>query len=292
MKNSYLGVSFTLLSALIYAIQAAVIKAFNFGLNIPIIVFSQSLIALLLIFPILVYQQKKGQKNLFKTGIPWHHVARTIFSLGISYFLFIAIMHIPLVDGVLLANTAPFFVPFILFAFARARFQHALWLPLCIGFLGVVMILKPSTEIINSYSFVALGAGLSMALSIIMVRKISAYDHGLTTVFYYFLFSSLIAGVVSIPFWQAISPTSILFLLGLGVLFFCVQYLLVSALSHIQAQSFSVLYYANVIFAALLGVLFFAEHYDWLTIMGILLTIASAIVIIQLQSQKRQVISG
>ncbi|WP_170137216.1 DMT family transporter [Cysteiniphilum litorale] len=291
MRNSYLGVSFTLLSALIYAFQAALIKKFNIGLSVPVIVFSQSLVALILILPIILYKKHQWQVNLLKTQVPWQHLARTIFSLGISYFLFIAIMHVPLVDGVLLANTAPFFVPFILFIFMRQKFQHALWLPLIIGFVGVMMILKPDAKIMNPYAIVALGAGLSMALSIIMVRKISSYDNGLTTVFYYFLFSSIIAGVVSIPFWQEIWLYALLILVAIGVLFFFVQYLLVLALGYIQVQSFSVLYYANVIFAAVIGVFFFADRYDWLTLAGIVLTIMSAIVIIQLQAQRQKVIS-
>ncbi|WP_100551432.1 DMT family transporter [Caedibacter taeniospiralis] len=289
MKNSYLGISFTLLSALIYAVQAALIKVFSLNLSIPMIVFSQSLVALLILLPLMFYQRRNWQRNLFKTQVLLQHLARAVFSLGISYFLFISITHVSLVDGVLLANTSPFFVPFILFIFARQKFQHALWLPLGFGFLGVVMILKPDANIMSPYAIVALGAGLSMALSIIMVRKISAHDSGVTTVFYYFLFSSLIAGVISIPFWQVVSIKALLVLCLIGILFFFVQYLLVVALAHIQAQSFSVLYYANVIFAAAIGMLFFAESHDGLTMLGILLTIASAIVIIRLQTQRQKV---
>ncbi|WP_395946252.1 DMT family transporter [Caedibacter taeniospiralis] len=289
MKNSYLGVSFTLLSALIYAVQAALIKVFSLNLSIPMIVFSQSLIALLILLPVMLYQRRNWQRNLFKTQVPFQHLARAVFSLGISYFLFISIAHVSLVDGVLLANTSPFFVPFILFIFARQKFQHALWLPFGFGFLGVVMILKPDANIVSPYAIVALGAGLSMALSIIMVRKISAHDSGITTVFYYFLFSSLIAGVISIPFWQVVSIKALLVLCLIGILFFFVQYLLVAALAHIQAQSFSVLYYANVVFAAAIGMLFFAESHDGLTMLGILLTIASAIAIIRLQTQRQKV---
>ena len=48
---------------------------------------------------------------------------------------------------------------------------------------------------------------------------------------------------------------------------------------------------ANVIFAALIGVFFFADRYDWLTLVGIVLTIASAIVIIQLQAQRQRITS-
>jgi membrane protein YdbS with pleckstrin-like domain len=66
MRNGYLGVSFTLLSALIYAFQAASIKKFNIGLSVPVIVFSQSLVALILILPIILYKKHQWQVNLLK----------------------------------------------------------------------------------------------------------------------------------------------------------------------------------------------------------------------------------
>ncbi|WP_018300482.1 DMT family transporter [Fangia hongkongensis] len=285
--NHHIGIIFTLLSAFFYAVQAAIIKGIDGSVPVPVLVFIQSLIALIILIPIIGFKQVKSDTSLFKSKVPVLHIWRTIFSLGISYFLFIALHFVPLVDGVLLANTSPFFIPFILFIFMRQKLQHKMWLPLIAGFIGIILILKPDSHIFDAYSLIALGAGISMALSMTMVRQISAYDNSITIVFYYFLFSTIIAGIVSIAFWTPISLQTVFDLIIIGVLFFLVQYLLVLGLTYTTAQNVGVLYYSNVIFAAILGMLFFSEVSDFISIIGILLTIISAIVIIRLPAAKK-----
>ena len=287
-NKTSLGILFTLASAFFYAIQAAIIKAVGTGIPLPVLVFMQSFIALLILMPIIAIQQVKTSQNLFKTKVPILQFWRTLFSLGISYFLFAALHFTPLVDAVLLANTAPFFMPFILLIYAKQKIQHRLWLPLFIGFIGVIFILKPDTQVFNPHTFIALGAGLSMALSMMLVRKISAHDSSMTVVFYYFLFSSILAGIVSVPFWQPLSVTLILILLVIGVLFFLVQYLLALGLRYTHTQNVAVLYYANVIFAALISILIFGDKSSFISITGIVLTILSAIVIIKRQAPNLQ----
>ncbi len=285
--NHHIGIIFTLLSAFFYAVQAAIIKGIDGSVPVPVLVFIQSLIALIILMPIIGFQQTKSDTSLFKSKVPVLHIWRTIFSLGISYFLFIALHFVPLVDGVLLANTSPFFIPFILFIFMRQKLQHKMWLPLIAGFIGIILILKPDSHIFDAYSLIALGAGISMALSMTMVRQISAYDNSITIVFYYFLFSTIIAGIISIAFWTPISLQTVFDLIIIGILFFLVQYLLVLGLTYTTAQNVGVLYYSNVIFAAILGMLFFSEVSDFVSIIGILLTIISAIVIIKLPAAKK-----
>ncbi|MBK2123622.1 DMT family transporter, partial [Fangia hongkongensis] len=240
--NHHIGIIFTLLSAFFYAVQAAIIKGIDGSVPVPVLVFIQSLIALIILIPIIGFKQVKSDTSLFKSKVPVLHIWRTIFSLGISYFLFIALHFVPLVDGVLLANTSPFFIPFILFIFMRQKLQHKMWLPLIAGFIGIILILKPDSHIFDAYSLIALGAGISMALSMTMVRQISAYDNSITIVFYYFLFSTIIAGIVSIAFWTPISLQTVFDLIIIGVLFFLVQYLLVLGLTYTTAQNVGVLY--------------------------------------------------
>ncbi|MFZ9036014.1 MAG: DMT family transporter [Francisellaceae bacterium] len=285
------GVIFTLLSALIYAIQAAVVKLSGQTTPLPVLVFIQSFVALVLILPIMLrsyHKQRHYKENPFKTKALSLHIWRSIFSLGISYFLFASLSFIPLVDGVLMANTAPFFVPFILLMLTKKPLQHSLWLPLVIGFIGILLILKPDSQLFNPYALIALGAGVSMALSMTMVRRLSAIDNSLSIVFYYFLLSTIIAGIVSLPFWHRMNLADLMSLIIIGALFFFVQYFLVLGLKYANAQIVSALYYANVIFAAIIGAILFDETSGVLSVAGIILTITSAVVIIRKQNTNTQ----
>jgi len=96
MKNStFLGVVLTLVSALTYAVQTAVVKYIGGQVSTPVLVFIQSIVCLVLIGIVISAQGKQQARRLLKTTHPVIHIFRTLFSLGISYFLFYSVKFIP-----------------------------------------------------------------------------------------------------------------------------------------------------------------------------------------------------
>ena len=289
MKNSiHLGILLTLLSALSYAVQTAIVKHLGGTVSTPVIVFIQSAVCFVLISAVIISQGKQKAVRLIKTAHPVIHIFRTFFSLGISYFLFYSVKFIPLVDAVLLANTAPLMVPLIMFLFMSVKINHKLWVPLLIGFSGVILILNPDPQVFHSASLLALAAGVCMASSIILIRE-ARNDSGITNAFYYFLFSLPISGLGAAFFWTPLSIKILIPLIIIGLLFFIVQFSLTYALKHVNAQTVVSLYLSNIIFAAIIGMLIWSTPMTWGIISGICLTIIGAIFTIRAQSQTREV---
>ena len=283
MKSSmYLGASLTLLSALAYAFTASLVKHAGSAINLPVLVFIQSLTCLILILPIMA-----KTKRHWRTVYPIKHVFRTLFSLGISYFLFYAVRKIPLVNGVLLANTAPLMVPFLGALFFSQKINHRLWVPLAIGFAGILIVLHPGATPINTGSGSALMAGLSMAMSMLFVRQTSDKDNSLTIVFYYFLYSTLISGLVSIFFWQALPTQLWLIAFAIGALFFIVQVALTFALKFIRADIASSLYFSNIIFAAIIAIIFWQTMLSRQLMFGVVVTIIGGLLTIRVATKKK-----
>lgn len=288
-----IGILLTLISALCYALQSAVIKGHYAVLPLPVIVFVQSLWALILLIVILMLFQRTKIKSILTTKNLKLQIFRSVASLGISYLLFFSLKFIPLADGVLLANASPLMVPFLAWIFFRQPINHKLWLPLILGFIGVMAVLKPSAGIFNPASFFALGAGLSMASSMLLVRRLSTWDSTLTSLFYYFFLSSIISGIVMLFFLKTQNNISIAFahiplMLLVGSLFFVVQYFLTKALEYTNAQIVSIAYYSCVIFAVILGWILFAAKLDWLIMIGIILICGSGIACIQVQTSEQR----
>ena len=289
------GIISVILSAFSYAIQAAYIKYIGTSLPLPIIIFTQSLIALILILSLMTKEIKRQGISSLQSKHLGKHIIRTLASLGISYTLFIALQHVILVDAILMLNTSPFFVPFLWLIFAKTPIQHRLWPPLIIGFIGVILILKPSSDFFNVYMLLALASGICMASSVSLARTLTVHDNSIKSAFYYFWISSIISGFISIPYWSQIHTAPSLYnnyieiiapLIFIGILFFFVQYLLVIALQYIPSQTASILYYSNVIFAAVLGDIFFSENMGWRSISGMILIILSGIIVILIQTKK------
>jgi drug/metabolite transporter (DMT)-like permease len=286
MKNNFIGSALTLTSALIYAIQTALIKGWGKEISIPIIIFIQSVACMILIMPAIFAKGSQRAKQLMKTNNVKIHFLRTVFSLGISYFLFSAVKFIPLVDAALLTNTAPLIMPFLGWLFLSQKINHRLWLPLIIGFIGIILVLRPNGEVFQAASLLGLGAAVCMAASIMLIRRASKTDSALTNVFYYFLFSLPISAIIAAIFWNPISWHAIFIVVGIGVLFFSVQMTLVYATKFVSAQTVGSLYLFNIVFSALIGWMVWHAALTPLMILGVAVTIIGAIYTIQAQTVK------
>lgn len=275
-----LGVIFALVSALSYAIQAAVVKSLGQQVPLVMLVFIQSLVSFGLISLVVTIKKKK-----IKTHYPGLQLLRTIFSMGISFFLFYAVTRIPLVDAVLLANAAPLLVPMLGLLFFSKKINHKLWLPIIIGLAGVILVLNPTKDIFNVAAFSALGAAFSMAMSMLLIRRMSDKDDSTITTFFYFLFSTIITGVISIFYWQALPWQAWVGMISIGVLFFIVQYAISSALKFAPPDIVSSLYYSNILFATLISVLVWHSPLKLYVIIGMLLIIGGGILTVQIQKR-------
>ena len=285
MKKILIGSTLALTSALIYAIQTAIIKKCGGEISIPVIVFIQSVVCLILIMPLILAKGKQA-KQLLKTSIVKIHLLRTLFSLGISYFLFSAVKFIPLVDAALLTNSAPLLMPFLAWLFMSQKLNHRLWLPLIIAFIGIILVLRPNGQVFQAAALLGIGAAICMAASILLIRRAAKSDSSLTSAFYYFLFSLPISAIVAAIFWSAISWAQLLILLGVGVLFFIVQITLVYATKFVTAQTVGSLYLLNIVFSALIGWLVWDATLTTIMICGVVITIVGSAFAIQAQSAK------
>ncbi len=283
MKTTVIGSILTLSSALLYAVQTAIVKGLGGEIPIPVIVLIQSLVCLVLILPAIFAQGRKHAIRLMTTKNIKIHILRTLFSLGISYCLFSAVKFIPLVDAALLTNTAPLMIPILGLLFMSQKINHRLWLPLLIGCVGVALILRPNGEVFQVAALLGLGAAICMAASIMLIRQTSKTDGALTSAFYYFLFSVPISAMVAAPFWHSISLYQLMILLGIGALFFTVQITLVYAAKFVSAQTVASLYLFNIIFSALIGWIVWHSALNLMIMSGMMITMIGAVLTIQAQ---------
>lgn len=282
--NLPLGVVLGLMAALAYASQTAMVKALITQLPpLPVVIFIQSLVSLLLILPLIFKNGSLKAKRILTTHNVKLHLLRTFFSLSISYLLFYAVTFIPLVNGLLLANTGPLIIPFIGYLFLSQKINHRLWVPILTGYLGVIIVLHPDARIFNPASLLALAAAVSMASTMLTVRKLSATDSTETIAFYFFLFSTLASGLISIAFWAPINPSMMLMMAIIGLLYFLTQYASTAALKYINAQLVGSLFYSNIIYAAIISLFVWDILPSMATLLGMVLIILGGILCIRVE---------
>jgi drug/metabolite transporter (DMT)-like permease len=281
-NNLPLGVLISLLCAFFYSTQTALVKYMADSLPpLPMIIFMQSLIALLFLLPFLFRKGFAHAQSVVQTKNVGLQLLRAFSSLSLSYLLFYSVKFIPLVNAMLLINTSPLIVPFIAYFFMSQRINHKLWLPIAMGFIGVIVVLQPDARIFNWASLLDLIGAVCTAVSMLIVRKTSATDSSDTNTFYFLFFATLISGAVAMLFWQPLTADMWLPLLVIGGLYFLVQHATSYALKFANAQLVSTLFYSNIIFAAILSQLLWHTLPSMATWLGVVLIVVGGILCIR-----------
>jgi drug/metabolite transporter (DMT)-like permease len=160
----------------------------------------------------------------------------------------------------MLYNTFPLFIPLVGLLILRTRINHTLWPFIIIGFTGAALSLHIDNRIFSVSAALALGSALLAALSTVMMAKISKTDDSIKSLYYYLLISSLIAGIVSLPYWNCVGNNiHWLALIIIGGLFFLFQYFLTLAVKFTSPEVVSNLYYSNIIFSLIISHYLFKE---------------------------------
>lgn len=151
------------------------------------------------------------------------------------------------------------------------------------------MILKPSGAIFHQPGdLIALLSGLAVAFDDVILGRLDSSGEERTdvTLFYVFLMTTILSGLLAIPVWQTPAGSQWLYLLAIGSGFLGIQLFLILALGLAPVTTVSPFMYFGVIFAGLIDWIFWGMIPDLLTVAGIILVVAGAIGSILLHPRK------
>ena len=183
---------------------------------------------------------------------------------------------LPLAEGYALAFTAPLIVTALSGWLLQELVSRRQWLAVFIGFLGVLVILRPGLSTVNAGHAAALGSAFLFALSLILLRKLGASETSaalLATCF-------LVPLAMYLPFlasvWVTPADSFTWFLMvGIGIASGCGQAALVLAFRCAPAAVVSPFQYSQLIWGIAFGATLFGDLPDVGMLTGALLVIGS-----------------
>ncbi len=270
-NNLIIGVILTLIAYVFFATSSTLIKAFPNEFPIIQIVFFQNIICL---FLTIIYRFFRNKKISFRTKTIKNHLIRDVFGLISILFYYLAIKKIHLVDATTLAYTAPFFTPFVWKMWSRSKIEKDVWWAIILGFIGIVLILHPSSEIIKTGSILGLLAGIFSAVALSALRRINQKSESLfLTLQYLFTVGSIILLPFALIEWQMPTPIEWYFIIAIGISSFFAQILLTIAYRHGTASFLSPISYSMIFFVGMFSWLIFNQIPGILSIVGSLFII-------------------
>lgn len=171
------------------------------------------------------------------------------------YCYFFALAHMRLADAMLLNYTLPLFIPVVEAIWLAEPMPPRLAAPLILGFLGVVVVLRPGSGLVTVAAFSGLLAGLLSAVAQTGVRRLTRTEPTVRIVIYFALMGSTLSAF-ALPFvWVTPAPAIWMVLVFMGLSATTGQLLMTKAYSYAPASQVGGFVYTGVIFGALM---------DWL----------------------------
>jgi drug/metabolite transporter (DMT)-like permease len=269
------GALCVLSASLTFAILGVAVKVVSRSLTTEMVVFFRNFCSLFFILPWIWYSPPPGG---VRTSYFPLHLLRSMAGLGGMYCFFFVIARLQLSESFLLMSTAPLFIPIIAYVWIHEPVERKVRGAVIIGFIGIILILKPGMGVFRPIAFVGLAAGLLGALAMVSIRRMSSSEPTIRIVFYFTVFGTLISAMPLVWSWQSPKAEIWWLLVFMGLLAAVGQFLLTKGYSLAPAAKVGPFSYSNVVFAMLLGWVLWGESLDLLTWAGAFLICVAGII--------------
>ncbi len=132
-----------------------------------------------LVVPVLSVGMAIAGKPLWPRNAGWA-VIRSVMLVAMWVSYYAALPHIDLSVAAAIYYTGPLFITLFAFVFAGDKVGPLGWSAVALGFIGVVVILRPSGGDLNFYAFLPLVAAMFYAGAMVLTRTKCRGDHPLT----------------------------------------------------------------------------------------------------------------
>lgn len=191
---------------------------------------------------------------------------------------FYAVDHMNIADANILNKLSPFFAILMSYFILKEKANKVEWACVAVAFIGAVFVVKPAFNMQFVNAMIGVTGGLGAGIAYTFVRKLGKKgERGPIIVMVFSTFSCLCTVPFLISEFQPMKAVQFLCLLMAGVSAAGGQIFITKAYTKAPAKEISVFDYTQVLFAALLGFVFFGQIPDWMSLVGYLIIIGSAI---------------
>ena len=206
-------------------------------------------------------------------------ITRTVLELFGALFFVIAIALTPLSSASAILQITPLLVTIGAAVFFRENVGWRRWTAVLIGFIGVLLILRPGFGGFMPASIFALLGAMFLAGRDLATRAMEVKLPSVTIALYAFLAFG-ISGIFIMPFNSAmiaLTSTDIMYFIGASVFGVIAYYSLVIASRIGEMSVISPFRYSRIVFAMLLSILVLKENPDSLTLIGATIIVVSGL---------------
>ena len=255
------------------AFMATGVKFLSNDLNPFTISFFRCFVGLFIILPFVAHNKFQALKSKnFKLQIFRSFI--NVISM-ITWFAAIGIMQLE--KATALGFTTPLFTTILAVIILKEVIKMHRITALLIGFLGVLIIIRPGYLPLDFATLLILTASLSFSFVLIIVKKLSDVDSSLTIIFYHLLFMTPLTFIIAIFFWEGINFSQLLIFILMASAGLISHWCLAQAFKLSDTTFVMPLQFTKLIWASIIGFYIFSELPNIWTWFGGIIIFASVI---------------
>ncbi|MEP1091097.1 MAG: DMT family transporter [Rhizobiaceae bacterium] len=266
-----------LLAAAGFSVMVMMVKLVGERLHVTQILVVRQVIMMAIVMPSVL----NHFPGCLKTARLDLQVTRVVFALIAMLCGFYSIIQMPLADAVAIGFAKSFFVTIFAIWILKEVVGFRRWLAVAIGFVGVMMMMRPGSQGFDPNSIYALIGAAAAGLVMVIIRKLSQTDKPVTTLSYQAFLVGLCVAIPAYYYWQPPTTIEWMLMVAIGVTSYGAQLLNIYAYSWGEASVLASLDYVRLLYATFFGWLVFETlpgPYTWI---GALVIIAASIYTVQ-----------
>jgi drug/metabolite transporter (DMT)-like permease len=237
------------------------------------------------LFLSLIESQRKKNYSFYKSGNVKIQLIRSVLSIIESACFILSFRYLSLADAHSIASLTPVLVVALSAIILREHVSLKTWIAIFIGFIGVLIIMRPGLSIFDPKSLIPLAGAFFLSIYQIVTRKASEKDSNETSLFYTSVVGIILMGIIGYNFWQPLMDYSLIFFIAIGLFFSLGLYFQIIALSMARAGIIQPFHYTLIFWAIILGYIFYDDFPDLPTLIGAIVITVSGIYTLYIKEQ-------
>ena len=283
-NNIILGIIFMTLAMFCLSVNDVLVKGLSTAYPIWEVIFFRAFSGVIVSIILLFFF---GWQTL-KTTKPIGHLTRAFSSVACVVFYFFGLKYLMLSENVAIVHSAPIIATLLAVPILGEKLGLHRITAVIIGFIGVLVIVKPGSDLFKIESLFPLGAAFFMATTYLATRFLMSTESSVAIIFYY-SFALLITSLIFFPNDFVIpSLFNLIPLMSLGIMGSLGHYFLSQAAKSAEVVVITPFEYTSFIFLGVMGYFFYNEIPDISVYIGALLIVFSGIYIVYREQQKKK----
>lgn len=284
LGNNVKGALILMLAAGLFSTMVVIIKLLGADLHVTQILLVRQIVMTAIVAPAVL----SHFPGALKTEQVSLQIIRIIFALTAMLLGFTAVIKLPLADATALNFAKAFFVTIFAVLILKETVGVRRWGAVAVGFMGVLIMLKPGTEAFSIYGVMAVISAACAGLVMVIIRLMSRIDSPTTILSWQAIGVGVAIAIPGIYYWQSPTLTQWILLIAMGAVSYAAQMANIYAYKFGEASMLASLDYVRLLYATVFGYLIFQTLPGITTWIGASIIVGASIYTVWREAKNKQ----